>query len=71
MSVLLAVKFRNKTWFEGQHRRAPLEFEREMGVANVIVDSPTHTSNSVEPVWDGELGALALIPWSNSQDGDA
>ena len=58
---LLEVEFRNKTWFEGQHRSTTLEFEREMGVANVIVDSPTHTSNSVEPVWDVTSTRLAVL----------
>ncbi|CAN7638023.1 DUF72 domain-containing protein [Acidovorax sp. LjRoot129] len=58
---LLAVEFRNKTWLDEAHRADTLEFERELGVAHVIVDSPTHTYNSVEPVWDISSTRLALL----------
>lgn len=58
---LLAVEFRNKTWFEGSRRTDTLEFERELGVANVIVDSPTHTYNTVEPVWEITSTRLAVL----------
>ena len=58
---LLAVEFRNKTWFEGSRRTDTLDFERELGVANVIVDSPTHTYNTVEPVWETTSTRLAVL----------
>ena len=36
----LAVEFRNKSWFEGKHTAMTLDFERERGLVNVIVDEP-------------------------------
>ncbi len=58
---LVAVEFRNKTWLDEVHRAQTLEFERDLGVAHVIVDSPTETSNSVDRVWDITSTRLALV----------
>lgn len=57
----LAVEFRNKSWLDSAHRASTLEFERELGVAHVIVDSPTATSNSVDQVWDVTNTRLAVL----------
>ena len=37
----IAVEFRNRTWFDSEHTaRARSGFEREHGLANVVVDEP-------------------------------
>ena len=38
--MVTVLEFRNKSLFDESHQASTLEFEREMGVANVIVDSP-------------------------------
>jgi uncharacterized protein YecE (DUF72 family) len=59
---LMAVEFRNKTWFDDKHTAATLEFERELGVAHVVVDSPrVETANVVPAVWDITSTRLAIL----------
>ncbi len=59
---LLAVEFRNKTWFDARHTSATLEFQRELGVAHVVVDSPkVDTANAVPAVWDITTTRLAIL----------
>ncbi|MDB5730806.1 MAG: hypothetical protein JWQ03_701 [Variovorax sp.] len=58
---LLAVEFRNKTWFDAEHTASTLEFERELGVAHVVVDGPQGFANSVPPVWDITSTRLAVV----------
>ena len=57
----LAVEFRNKSWFEGKHRDMTLDFESERGLVNVIVDEPNTTTNSIPPVWEVTVPALAIV----------
>lgn len=57
----LAVEFRNKSWFEGSHREKTLDCERERGLVNVIVDEPNTTANSIPPVWEVTVPALAIV----------
>ena len=57
----LAVEFRNKTWFEGSHADRTLDFERARGLVNVIVDEPNTTANSIPPVWEVTVPALAIV----------
>jgi uncharacterized protein YecE (DUF72 family) len=57
----LAIEFRNKTWFEGSHAARTLEFERERGLVNVIVDEPNTTANSIPSVWEVTVPALAIV----------
>ncbi len=57
----LAVEFRNKTWFDHEHTPATLAFERELGVAHVVVDAPQGFGNSVPPIWEATQPALAVV----------
>ncbi|MFO1414786.1 MAG: DUF72 domain-containing protein [Burkholderiales bacterium] len=57
----LAVEFRNKSWFEGDHCDRTLAFERERGLVNVIVDEPNVTANSIPSVWEVTVPELAIV----------
>ena len=58
---LLAVEFRNKSWFDGNNLEKTIAFERELGVAHTIVDAPQGFSNTVPCVWDVTTPKLALL----------
>lgn len=57
----VAVEFRNESWFRQEAAQSTLDFERELGVAHVVVDGPRGFSNSVPPVWAQTTPALALL----------
>ena len=57
----LAVEFRNKTWFEGKHEAMTLAFERERGLANVIVDEPQGFPDCIPPIWEVTTPAQAIV----------
>jgi uncharacterized protein YecE (DUF72 family) len=58
---LLAVEFRNKSWFDGDNLEKTIAFERELGVAHTVVDGPQGFSNSVPCIWEATHPALALV----------
>jgi uncharacterized protein YecE (DUF72 family) len=58
---LLAVEFRNKSWFDGANAAKTIAFERELGVAHTIVDGPQGFANSVPAVWEVTHPELALV----------
>jgi uncharacterized protein YecE (DUF72 family) len=58
---LLAVEFRNKTWFDGDNAAKTVAFERELGVAHTIVDGPQGFANCVPCVWEVTHPQLALV----------
>ena len=58
---LLAVEFRNKSWFDGANADKTIAFERELGVAHTIVDGPQGFANSVPAVWEVTHPELALV----------
>jgi uncharacterized protein YecE (DUF72 family) len=58
---LLAVEFRNKTWFDGANAASTVAFERELGVVHTVVDGPQGFSNSVPAVWEVTHPELALV----------
>jgi uncharacterized protein YecE (DUF72 family) len=58
---LLAVEFRNRTWFEGDHTDDTLAFEERLGVVHTVVDSPQGFANCVPCVWAVTNPALALV----------
>lgn len=58
---LLAVEFRNKSWFEGDNLEKTIAFERDLGVAHTIVDAPQGFSNTVPCVWEATTPQLALL----------
>ena len=57
---LLAVEFRNASWFTDKHTPRTLAFERERGFVNVIVDGPQGFANSVPSVWEVTHPSLAI-----------
>jgi uncharacterized protein YecE (DUF72 family) len=59
----LAVEFRNKSWFSDGARERVLAFEREHGLAHVVVDEPQGFPSSVPQIWEAtneQLGVLRL-----------
>jgi uncharacterized protein YecE (DUF72 family) len=57
----LSIEFRNRTWFEGEHERATLDFERSRGLVNVVVDEPQGVTNSIPQVWEVTNAELAIV----------
>jgi uncharacterized protein YecE (DUF72 family) len=58
----LAVEFRNRPWFEGdRHTRRTLDFERDNGLVNVVVDEPRDIANTIPSVWEATNPELALL----------
>lgn len=58
---VIAVEFRNKSWFGDRTRDRTLEFERDLKLVHVITDEPQGFTNSVEPVWEVTNPNLALV----------
>jgi uncharacterized protein YecE (DUF72 family) len=58
---LVALEFRHKSWFEGEHCEATLAFQRELGVVHTIVDAPQGFTNCVPCVWEVTNPALAIL----------
>jgi uncharacterized protein YecE (DUF72 family) len=58
---LVAVEFRNKTWFEPDKVDQTIAFERELGVVHTIVDGPQGFANCVPCIWEVTHPALALV----------
>jgi uncharacterized protein YecE (DUF72 family) len=58
---LMAVEFRNKSWWTERTRDSTLAFERERGLVNVVVDGPQGFSSSVPAVWEVTSPELAIV----------
>jgi len=58
---LLAVEFRNQTWFGDGRAEDTLAWERELGVAHVIVDEPQGVGNYAQGVWEATHPRLAVV----------
>jgi len=58
--VLMAVEFRNASWWNERNRDSTLAFEREHGLVNVVVDGP-QVGNSVPAVWEVTSPKLAVV----------
>lgn len=58
---VMAVEFRNRSWFDDAHARVTLEFAREHQLVNVVVDEPQGTANSIPSVWEATNPTLALV----------
>jgi uncharacterized protein YecE (DUF72 family) len=58
---VLAIEFRNKTWFEGRHAAITLDFERERRLVNVVVDEPQGVANCIPSVWEVTNPALSIV----------
>jgi uncharacterized protein YecE (DUF72 family) len=48
----IAVEFRNISWLGDKHREDVLAFEKENGLAHVVVDEPQGFSSSIPAVWE-------------------
>jgi uncharacterized protein YecE (DUF72 family) len=58
----VAIEFRNKTWFDTEkHTARTLEFERENGFVNVVVDAPQGIAKTIPSVWEVTNPALAIV----------
>jgi uncharacterized protein YecE (DUF72 family) len=57
----LAVEFRNETWFYERTRERTFAFEREHGLAHVIVDEPQGFSGSIPPIWEVTSPEIAVV----------
>jgi len=58
----IAVEFRNQTWFANDKRTMrTLEFERENGLVNVVVDSPHDIPNTIPSVWEVTNPTLSVL----------
>lgn len=58
---LVAVEFRNATWFDAEHAARTIDLERELGVVHTIVDSPQGFTNCVPCVWEVTNPELAIV----------
>lgn len=58
---LIAVEFRNKSWFNESCRDRTLDFERHLKLVHVVTDEPQGYANSVEPIWEVTNPELALV----------
>ena len=59
--LLMAVEFRNSSWWTEKTRDSTLAFEREHRVVNVVVDGPQGFGSSVPAVWEVTSPELAII----------
>jgi uncharacterized protein YecE (DUF72 family) len=58
---LIAIEFKNPSWFDGQHRYATLKFERTNQMCNVVVDEPSGMPGSIPTVWAATNPKLAIF----------
>ena len=58
---LLAIEFRDRSWFDDRNRDQVLAFERERGLVNVTVDEPQLGRNSIPAVWEPTTPRLAIL----------
>jgi len=57
----LAVEFRNRSWYDGEHDEKTLAMERDLGVAHVVVDEPQTGAKSIPQVWEVASPKLAIV----------
>jgi uncharacterized protein YecE (DUF72 family) len=57
----LAVEFRNRAWFEGDHPERIWHFEREHNLAHVVVDEPQGFSSSIPALWEVTCADVAVV----------
>lgn len=58
---LLAAEFRHGSWFHGEDLERTLDWERALGLAHTVVDSPQGFANCVPCVWDVTSPRLAVV----------
>ena len=57
----LSVEFRHESWFNDKHWQQTLEFEKERGLVNVVVDEPAGFTNSIAAHWVATNPRLAVV----------
>jgi uncharacterized protein YecE (DUF72 family) len=57
----LSVEFRNRTWFDDEHRASTLRLQHELGVVHTVVDGPQGFSSSIPAVWETTHPRFALV----------
>jgi uncharacterized protein YecE (DUF72 family) len=57
----LAVEFRNETWFYERTRDRTFAFEREHGIAHVVVDEPQGFKSSIPSIWEVTTSDVAVV----------
>jgi uncharacterized protein YecE (DUF72 family) len=57
----LAVEFRNETWFYERTRERTFAFEREHGIAHVVVDEPQGFKSSIPAIWEATSPDIAVV----------
>lgn len=57
----LALEFRNKAWFEGDRPERVWQFERDHGLAHVVVDEPAGFSSSIPALWQTTCPKVAIV----------
>jgi uncharacterized protein YecE (DUF72 family) len=58
---LVAIEFRNATWFGERHVAETLAWLREMQVVHTIVDEPQGVGNFAQGIWEVTHPGLALV----------
>lgn len=64
----LAVEFRHRSWFTPERARATLDFEREHGLAHVVVDEPQGSTASIPAVWEATTPVAVVRLHGRNQD---
>jgi uncharacterized protein YecE (DUF72 family) len=57
----IAVEFRNESWFSESRRNEVLAFERDHGMAHVVVDEPQGFASSTPAVWGVTSPEVAVV----------
>jgi uncharacterized protein YecE (DUF72 family) len=57
----LAVEFRNETWFYERTRERTFAFERDHGIAHVVVDEPQGFKSSIPAIWEVTSPEIAVV----------
>lgn len=58
---LMAIEFRNISWWTDWNLGSTLAYEREHGLVNVVVDAPPGLPNSMPEVWEVTNPKLAVV----------
>jgi uncharacterized protein YecE (DUF72 family) len=58
---LMAVEFRNASWWTQRTHESTLRFERDNGLVNVVVDGPRGFATSVPSIWEVTSPELAIV----------
>lgn len=57
----LAIEFRHRSWFQPERARQTLDFEKALGLVNVVVDEPQGFSGSIPCIWKVTAAKAAVV----------